>query len=78
VIQVGVVGAVLNGRHPDMKVQIVDDTTDTGEFFVLQWWPESGGLGPEGTFDDWVESRDALEAYWEESGWQVRWVVPGG
>ncbi len=75
-IEVGVVGTVLNGPHPDMKVQVVDDTADTGGFFVLQWWPGSGGLGPEGVFDDWVESRDALEAYWQESGWQVQWAAP--
>ena len=74
-IQVGVVGSVLNGRHPDMKVQVVDGTADTGGFFVLQWWPGSGGLGPEGMFDDWVESRDALEEYWQEAGWEVQWAA---
>ncbi len=74
-IHVGVVGTVLNGPHPEMKVQVVDDEADTGGFFVLQWWPGSGGLGPDGVFDDWVESREALEAYWRESGWQVRWTT---
>ncbi len=72
-IPVGVVGAVQNGPHPDMKVQIIDDTADTGGFFILQWWPGSGGLGPDGMFDNWVESPAALEEFWQEAGWQVEW-----
>jgi len=77
-IQVGVVGSVLNGRHPDMKVEVIDDTNVTGGFLIFQWWPDSGGPNSHGAFDDWVESREALERYWQESGWLVRWDAPEG
>lgn len=58
--------------HPEMKVQVVEDS-GSGGYHILKWWPGSGGLGPEGVYDDWVESRAELEAYWREAGWYVRW-----
>ncbi len=75
VIEIGVVGVVENGCRPDMRVQILDDTADSGGYFVLKWWPGSGGLGPDGMFDDWVESRVALEEYFQELGCQIRWDI---
>ncbi len=74
-IEIGVVGVVENGCHPDMRVQILDDTADSGGYFVLKWWPGSGGLGPDGVFDDWVESRVALEEYFQELGCRIRWDI---
>ena len=74
-IPIGIVGTVLNGVHPEMKVQVVDDAAATGGFLILTWWPGSGGLGAEGVFDDWVESLVALQEYWVERGLQVRWAI---
>ena len=70
---IGVVGAVYGGPHPEMKVQVVEDG-GSGGFHILKWWPGSRGLGPDGVFDDWVESRAKLEAYWQEAGWSVQWA----
>ena len=69
---IGVIGSVKGGLHPDMKVQVLEDA-GSGGYHILKWWPESGGSGPDGAFDDWVESRAALEEYWHESGWRVHW-----
>ena len=69
---IGVIGKVQGGIHPDMKVQVLEDVSSDG-FNILKWWPGSGGLGPDGVFDDWVASREELELYWLEAGWQVEW-----
>ncbi|MGL4465453.1 MAG: hypothetical protein ACRDD1_00380 [Planctomycetia bacterium] len=70
---IGVVGAVSGRLHPEMKVEVVADD-DAGGFHILKWWPGSAGFGPNGAFDDWVESRAELENYWLEAGWTVQWA----
>jgi hypothetical protein len=46
----------------------------TGGFLIYAWWEASEGLNTDGAFDDWVECREDVEAYFQESGWNVVWT----
>jgi hypothetical protein len=72
-IPIGVMGEVENGPHPGMKVEIESD--GASGYHILKWWVGSKGLGPNGVFDDWVQSRNELEEYFQEAGWSVRWAT---
>jgi hypothetical protein len=72
-IPFGIHGRVLNGAHPNMMIRVEDDAKDTGGFFIYQWWDGSDGPNEHGAFDDWVESRAALEHYFAHKAWSVEW-----
>lgn len=55
-------------------VRVEHDGANTGGFLVFEWWDGSGGPNARGAFDAWVESESALEAFFEESKWSVKWV----
>ena len=72
-IPIGVAGAVLNSKHPGHRVRVADDTENTGGFLIFEWWDGSDGPNENRAFDSWVESREVLEAYFIEAGWEVEW-----
>ncbi|MEM1255139.1 MAG: hypothetical protein AAGI69_22105 [Cyanobacteria bacterium P01_H01_bin.21] len=73
-IPIGVPGHVTNSEQLDHFVQVDDDRDNTGGFLIFEWWEGSDGLGENGAFDSWVETREDLRAYFEEAGWQIVWT----
>jgi hypothetical protein len=72
-IPIGVIGRILNSDHEAHMVRVDDDASNTGGFLINQWWTDSNGPNPDNAFDDWVENRLALEAYFSELHWEIRW-----
>jgi len=72
-IPFGIHGRVLNGDHPNMMIRVEDDAENTGGFLIYQWWDGSDGPNEHSAFDDWVESRAALEQYFAHKAWSVEW-----
>jgi hypothetical protein len=71
-IPLGVQGRVTNSNPPNMHVLVEHDAKDTGGYFIYQWPPDTDASGP-CTFDDWVETAEDLQSYFEESGWDIVW-----
>tara|TARA_R110001592_G_scaffold289387_1_gene558572 strand:- start:63 stop:290 length:228 start_codon:yes stop_codon:yes gene_type:complete len=71
-IRVGKTGVVLVGENVGWQVRIEDDSANTGGFLVLT----SRDFSDPSTeaFDDWVEDKVALQEYFKESGWVVKWL----
>lgn len=75
-IPVGVQGRVTNADSPILHVFVEHDATDTGGYFVCKWPPGADASGP-CVFDDWVETAEDLQSYFEDSGWNVVWKSTG-
>lgn len=72
-IPINIVGNILNSGKVAHRVRVTDDADDTGGFFICEWWDDSGGPNEHRDFDSWVETRDDLQQFFTESGWQVEW-----
>ena len=71
-IPLGIQGRVTNTDSPIMHVLVEHDPKDTGGYFIYKWPPNADTSGP-CTFDDWVETAEDLQLYFEESGWDIIW-----
>jgi hypothetical protein len=69
-IKVGAVGKIVAGDEAGSYVKVIDDTTNTGGYLVLT------AVNPDmsDAFDSWVEDRESLSRYFEESRWAVTWI----
>lgn len=70
-IRLDTVGEILAGVDAGRFVEIADDRATSGGFLVLVY--SNADRSGEG-FDSWVESLDDVDAYFEENGWDVRWI----
>ena len=72
-IPIGIEGRILNSDHSLHVVLVHDDNSNSEGLLILELWTDSDGPNPRGAFDSWVESIPALEPFFKESGWAVRW-----
>ena len=71
-IEIGKTGLILEGVKKGWYVYIQDDCNDTGGFLILKF----SSLDPDNKigFDDWVETFEDLQAYFQESSWKIKWL----
>ncbi|MBL3558394.1 hypothetical protein JK643_18565 [Marinobacter sp. JB05H06] len=70
-IRVGKIGVVLAGENIGWQIRVEDDSVNTGGYLVLT---SRDFTDPHAeAFDDWVEDEGALQEYFRESGWVVKW-----
>ncbi len=68
-IKIDTIGKITSGDECGWYVKVLDDSENTGGFIVLT----SERIDFSNAFDSWVESLDALQSYFEESQWTVKW-----
>lgn len=69
-IRLGVVGKIVAGDEFGSYIKIIDDAESTGGILILtSIFPEMND-----GYDNWVKDNDALQRYFEESGWKVDWA----
>jgi hypothetical protein len=71
-IPLGAQGRVTNSDSPIMHVLVEHDAKDTGGYFIYKWPPGTDASGP-CTFDDWVETAEDLQEYFEDAAWNIEW-----
>ena len=69
-IKIGVVGRIMEGDEAGSYVKVVDDSSSTGGYLVLT----SANPDMSNGFDNWVEDRESLARYFEESRWAINWT----
>lgn len=62
---------VLAGDNIVWQVRVEDGSVNTGGFLILASRNFSDPRVE--AFDDWVEDEAALQEYFRESGWVVKW-----
>ena len=72
-IPLNIEGRITNSHQVRHTVKVLDDKAASGGFLVYEWWQESDGPNENGSFDSWVENEAALERFFVESGWVVKW-----
>ena len=68
-IKIGVVGQIKQGDDAGCFVKVVDDSNRTGGYLVLTSKDETFDK----VYDDWVQDKNTLEKYFEESNWVISW-----
>lgn len=69
-IRIGEIGRILAGEESGHYVKVLDDSKNTGGYLILTAPAADMRQG----YDNWVESKDALALYFEESGWVIEWL----
>ena len=70
-IRLGEIGTIVAGPDRGTSVRALDDRAETGGFVILAWNDERG-------FDKWAKDLDAVERFFEASGWTVQWRPQDG
>ena len=73
-LRINQVGIIISGPSEGWYVKVEDDSLNTGGYLVLLFH----SLDPNDHvgFDDWVETNTELQAYFERSGWTIKWLEP--
>ena len=70
-IKIGHTGKIVQGDDLGCEVLVIDDSESTGSY--INSVSESFSHKSNNCYDDWVEDYQALNGYFEESGWEVDW-----
>ena len=72
-IEINKFGIIQEGESKGWNVYIEDNRQQTGGYLILVT-PCSKSIPIElGGYDNWVEDFDALQRYFEEAHWKVKW-----
>lgn len=65
-------GIIIKGEHPGWTVEIVDDTAETGGYFIFIENPNPNSPDFMG-FDWWLEHAANIPGFIEDMNWQIDW-----
>ena len=71
-IQLDTIGRILEGDDVSHFIKVIFDKETTGGYYIFQ--SEKKEFPENKTFDSWVETKEDLEGYFDESNWKVDWV----
>ncbi len=69
-IKLNTKGRIVQGLHVGRYIEVIDDTDNTGGFYVFQSTTETF----DECFDDWMQTWELVEQhfmYWE---WEIEWL----
>ena len=73
-IQFYKIGLILEGEEKGWYVCVEKDRENTGGYLILTFntlnIKDKNRIG----FDSWVENFEALQSYFQESSWKIKWL----
>lgn len=70
IIKYDTLGKILEGENKGWFIKIIDDTENTGGFYIYEF--ES--IEKEQGFDTWLENENQVKGYFYESEWKIEWL----
>ena len=71
-IEIGKIGIIESGDDRGFQVKVIDDSENTGGFFILTGRNISNQSLE--VFDIWVANKEELAGYFRESSWVIKWL----
>lgn len=71
-IKIGKIGIIESGDDSGFQVKVIDDSENTGGFFILTGINISNQSLE--VFDSWVANKEELAGYFRESSWVIKWL----
>lgn len=71
-IRLGKTGVIVAGENVGWQIRVDDDSANTGGFLILTSRDFADPSAE--AFDGWVEDETALQGYFKESDWVVKWL----
>ena len=65
-------GVIVSSEYAGWTVEVVDDTEETGGYYILIKDPNSESVGSIG-FDWWLEHAENIPGFIEDMEWQIEW-----
>jgi len=72
VIKIGKIGIIESGDDSGFQVKVIDDSENTGGFFILTGINISNQSLE--VFDSWVANKEELAGYFRETSWVIKWL----
>lgn len=70
-IKLGRVGKIVEGEERGNYVKVVNDEVNTGGWFLVL---VAKANDMRDGFDSWVENKQALQRFFDESKWVIDWL----
>jgi hypothetical protein len=70
-IKINMIGQIIKGDDLGRYIKIVDDIKNTGGYLILT----SNEINFNDGYDDWVFDKKCLVKYFEESNWDIKWIL---
>ena len=71
-IEIGKVGLIDEGDMKGWYIRVDDDTINTGGFLIL--YNLCPDMSSSSGYDGWVENKEYLKDFFEESSWNIKWL----
>ncbi len=72
-IRLNTVGEIIEGDQKGWFVLVEFDQDNTGGYYIYQAPIPEVKKSTEG-YDDWLESKNDVEGYFNESNWKIQWM----
>ena len=69
-IKINTLGKIIEGDNLGWYVKVIDDTNDTGGYFIYEFEDLDESIG----FDTWLENINKVNGYFYESEWKIEWL----
>lgn len=73
-VKYDVFGKITEGDHSGWYVKFIDDSENTGGFYIYKIKDLNGDEG----FDTWLETENDVKGYIYESEWKIEWLDETG
>lgn len=69
-VKYNIFGKIMEGENSGWYVKIVDDSKESGGFYIYEFKDINGDDG----FDTWLETENDVKGYIYESEWKIKWL----
>ncbi|MEC7264449.1 MAG: hypothetical protein VXW38_11965 [Bacteroidota bacterium] len=69
-IKYNLLGKIIEGKNFGWYVKFIDDSEDTGGFYIYEFKELDGDEG----YDNWLETENDVKGFIYENDWKIEWL----